>query len=110
LVGDEDDTNERGRGSRFYRMCLLLSVTCCCNLYVYIHPGVVLRVDSPGGDALASDLMWREIRKLAEKKPVVACMGDVAASGGYYMSMAAQVSCTHGLWRISREYTVRRCV
>lgn len=53
--------------------------------------GVVLRVDSPGGDALASDLMWREIRKLADKKPVVACMGDVAASGGYYMSMAAQV-------------------
>jgi len=53
--------------------------------------GVVLRVDSPGGDALASDLMWREIRMLAEKKPVVACMGDVAASGGYYMSMAGQV-------------------
>eukprot|EP00775_Hariotina_reticulata_P006975 gene6975-7190_t len=52
--------------------------------------GVVLRVDSPGGDALASDLMWREIRILAEKKPVVACMGDVAASGGYYMSMAGQ--------------------
>ena len=48
-------------------------------------------MDSPGGDALASDLMWREIQKLAEKKPVVACMGDVAASGGYYMSMAAQV-------------------
>ena len=43
---------------------------------------VVLRVDSPGGDALASDLMWREIRKLAQKKPVVASMGDVAASGG----------------------------
>eukprot|EP00882_Tetradesmus_deserticola_P001055 GHRQ01001141.1.p1 GENE.GHRQ01001141.1~~GHRQ01001141.1.p1 ORF type:complete len:653 (+),score=373.33 GHRQ01001141.1:173-1960(+) len=52
--------------------------------------GVVLRVDSPGGDALASDLMWREIQQLAAKKPVVACMGDVAASGGYYMSMAAQ--------------------
>lgn len=50
---------------------------------------VVLRVDSPGGDALASDLMWREIRKLAEKKPVVASMGDVAASGGYYMAMGA---------------------
>ena len=43
---------------------------------------VVLRVDSPGGDALASDLMWREIRKLAEEKPVIASMGDVAASGG----------------------------
>jgi hypothetical protein len=56
-----------------------------------VPTGVVLRVDSPGGDALASDLMWREICKLAEKKPVVACMGDVAASGGYYMSMAAQV-------------------
>lgn len=50
----------------------------------------MLRVDSPGGDALASDLMWREIRKLAEKKPVIACMGDVAASGGYYMAMGAQ--------------------
>jgi protease-4 len=50
---------------------------------------VVLRVDSPGGDALASDLMWREVRKLAQRKPVVACMGDVAASGGYYIAMAA---------------------
>lgn len=51
---------------------------------------VVLRVDSPGGDALASDLMWREIRKFAEEKPIIASMGDVAASGGYYMSMACQ--------------------
>lgn len=51
---------------------------------------VVLRVDSPGGDALASDLMWREIQKLSEKKPVVASMGDVAASGGYYLSMGAK--------------------
>ena len=51
---------------------------------------VVLRVDSPGGDALASDLMWREIQKLSEKKPVIASMGDVAASGGYYMSMACR--------------------
>ncbi|KAK0575753.1 hypothetical protein LWI29_006448 [Acer saccharum] len=42
------------------------------------------------GDALASDLMWREIRLLAESKPVVASMSDVAASGGYYMAMAAQ--------------------
>jgi len=50
---------------------------------------VILRVDSPGGDALASDLMWREIRKLAEKKPVIASMSDVAASGGYYMAMGA---------------------
>ena len=51
---------------------------------------VVLRVDSPGGDALASDLMWREIQKFAEEKPIIASMSDVAASGGYYMSMACQ--------------------
>lgn len=51
---------------------------------------VVLRVDSPGGDALASDLMWREIQKFGEEKPIIASMADVAASGGYYMSMACQ--------------------
>ncbi|XP_051114898.1 serine protease SPPA, chloroplastic isoform X2 [Andrographis paniculata] len=50
---------------------------------------VVIRIDSPGGDALASDLMWREIKLLADSKPVVASMADVAASGGYYMAMAA---------------------
>merc|ERR1712176_1104407 len=49
---------------------------------------VVIRIDSPGGDALASDLMWNEIRELSKLKPVVASMVDVAASGGYYMSMA----------------------
>jgi len=51
--------------------------------------GVVLRLDSPGGDALASDLLWRELSLLASKKPVVVSMGDVAASGGYYLAMAA---------------------
>lgn len=50
---------------------------------------VVVRIDSPGGDALASDLMWREVRQLAAEKPVVASMGDVAASGGYYLAMGA---------------------
>ncbi|MCE9545865.1 MAG: signal peptide peptidase SppA [Planctomycetia bacterium] len=49
---------------------------------------IVLRVDSPGGSALASDLMWREIVK--SKKPIIASMGDVAASGGYYISMGTQ--------------------
>jgi len=48
--------------------------------------GVILRVNSPGGSALASDLVWHEIVKLAEKKPVVISMGNVAASGGYYIS------------------------
>ncbi|KAH7851963.1 hypothetical protein Vadar_018912 [Vaccinium darrowii] len=52
---------------------------------------VVIRIDSPGGDALASDLIWREIRLLAASKPVIASMADVAASGGYYMAMAAGV-------------------
>ncbi|CAL5362467.1 unnamed protein product [Camellia sinensis] len=52
---------------------------------------VVIRIDSLGGDALASDLMWREIRLLAASKPVIASMADVAASGGYYMAMAAGV-------------------
>ncbi len=49
---------------------------------------IVLRVDSPGGSALASDIMWRELKIC--KKPVVASMGDVAASGGYYVCMNAK--------------------
>ena len=49
---------------------------------------MVLRVDSPGGSALASDVIWRAIRKVSREKPVVASMVDVAASGGYYLSMA----------------------
>ncbi len=48
---------------------------------------IVLRVDSPGGSALASDLIWNELSK--SKKPLIASMSDVAASGGYYISMAA---------------------
>jgi protease-4 len=51
---------------------------------------VVLRVDSPGGSVTASETMWREVNRLREAgKPVVASMGAVAASGGYYVSMAA---------------------
>ena len=50
---------------------------------------VVLRVDSPGGSAIASDLIWREVLLTREKKPVVASMSDVAASGGYYIAMPA---------------------
>jgi len=47
-----------------------------------------LRINSPGGSALASDIIWNEILQLKAKKPVVASMSDVAASGGYYMAMA----------------------
>ena len=50
---------------------------------------VVLRVNSPGGDALASDLIWHEVAETAKVKPVIASMANVAASGGYYISMAA---------------------
>lgn len=48
---------------------------------------IVLRINSPGGSALASDVMWREIELAKAEKPVIASMGDVAASGGYYMAM-----------------------
>jgi protease IV len=48
---------------------------------------IVLRINSPGGSALASDVMWREIELTKKVKPVIASMGDVAASGGYYMAM-----------------------
>jgi protease-4 len=57
-----------------------------------LHPrvrAVVLHVDSPGGSALASDRMHHEIVQLAAEKPVVASMGDVAASGGYYVAAGA---------------------
>lgn len=50
---------------------------------------IVLRVNSPGGSALASDLIWREVELAKAVKPVVASMGDVAASGGYYVSCGA---------------------
>ncbi|MDO4950179.1 MAG: signal peptide peptidase SppA [Bacteroidales bacterium] len=50
---------------------------------------VVLRVNSPGGSAYASEQIWNEVVKLKEKKPVVVSMGDYAASGGYYISCAA---------------------
>ena len=50
---------------------------------------VVLRVNSPGGSAYASEQIWNEVVKLKEKKPVIVSMGDYAASGGYYISCAA---------------------
>lgn len=49
---------------------------------------IVVRINSPGGSALASDVMWREIKLATEVKPVIASMSDYAASGGYYLAMA----------------------
>lgn len=50
---------------------------------------IVFRVNSPGGSALASDEIWREVKLTNKKKPVIVSMGDVAASGGYYISAPA---------------------
>ncbi len=50
---------------------------------------IVIRVDSPGGSGLASDIIWRAVEDANQKKPVVISMGDVAASGGYYISASA---------------------
>lgn len=50
---------------------------------------VVFRVNSPGGDPLASDLIWREVVNTSKVKPIIASMSNYAASGGYYISMAA---------------------
>ena len=56
---------------------------------------VVFRIDSPGGSALASDLIWREVMLTQREKPVVVSMGNVAASGGYYIAMAAGTIVAH---------------
>jgi protease-4 len=50
---------------------------------------IVLRINSPGGSAFGSEVIWREVNLAAEAKPVIASMGDVAASGGYYIACAA---------------------
>jgi protease-4 len=50
--------------------------------------GVIVRIDSPGGEVAASDDMWRAMNQLHRKKPVVISMSDDAASGGYYMAMS----------------------
>ncbi len=69
---------------------------------------IVYRVNSPGGSGLGCDLVWREILKAKEKKPVVVSMSDYAASGGYWVSMGATAIVAHpstltgsiGVWGI----------
>lgn len=61
---------------------------------------VVLHINSPGGSALASEIIWEGISELAESKPVIAYCSDVAASGGYYMAVAA-----HGIMCQPRTIT-----
>jgi protease IV len=52
---------------------------------------IVLRVDSPGGSSIASDVIWRALMLAREEKPLIVSMGDLAASGGYYISMPGHV-------------------
>ncbi|AFM04168.1 signal peptide peptidase SppA, 67K type [Bernardetia litoralis DSM 6794] len=56
---------------------------------------IVLRINSGGGSALASDIMWREVMLARKEKPIIASMSDVAASGGYYMAMACDTIVAH---------------
>ncbi|GAB4581856.1 MAG: signal peptide peptidase SppA [Anaerolineales bacterium] len=60
---------------------------------------LVLHVNSPGGSALASDLIWREVERVRRKKPVVVYMGNTAASGGYYVAATAD-------WIVAQPLTV----
>jgi protease-4 len=56
---------------------------------------IVMRINSPGGSALASDRMWEAVRSLAAAKPLIASVGDMAASGGYYIASAADEILAH---------------
>lgn len=75
--------------------------------------GVVIRVNSPGGDALASEEMYSAVKSLAEKKPVVISMAGVAASGGYYISapatyiMADNLTVTGSIGILSLKFIVK---
>ena len=52
--------------------------------------GVVLRIDSPGGSAIASEMIWQSVKRLREKKPVYVSIGSMAASGGYYLAVSGE--------------------
>ena len=49
---------------------------------------ITLRINSPGGSAMASEVMWQAVRNVAKKKPVIVSVGGMAASGGYYLACA----------------------
>lgn len=76
-LGGSDGITERELGQKIAKLTSDTSVR-----------AVVLRIDSPGGSALASDLLWKKLMKLREKKPLVISVGDLAASGGYYLACA----------------------
>lgn len=81
----------RGKSDAFSRSSMMASDSLIADLRSLGKndsiKGVILRVDSPGGDAIASDEILHEVRALSKKKPLVISMSDAAASGGYYISM-----------------------
>ena len=82
VVGDEDDI---GLGDQIVVSEVLLEVIRAARNAEHVK-AIVLRVDSPGGSAVASDMIWRELRRADEVKPVIVSLSDVAASGGYYIA------------------------
>ena len=82
----------RGKSDAFSRSSMIASETLIEEMRDLAKndsiKGVILRVDSPGGDAIASDEILHEVRALSKKKPMVISMSDAAASGGYYISMS----------------------
>lgn len=75
---------------------------------------IIFRVDSPGGDALASDVIWRATQEARKKKPFIVSMSDVAASGGYWISMGADTivaepsTLTGSIGVISGKFSLRK--
>ena len=78
IGGSSEGISERDLGKLLMRLAKETSVK-----------AVVIRLDSPGGSALASDLLWKRLMELREKKPLVFSVGNMAASGGYYMASTA---------------------
>lgn len=89
----EGDIVQLAPGGMFNNNTSIVSKDICKNLEDLKNDddikAVVLRVNSPGGDAYASEQIWHQVTELRKKKPVVVSMGDYAASGGYYMSCGA---------------------
>ena len=78
---DDDGSSEEGiRATGFIKLLRRISADSSLS-------GIIVRIDSPGGDAVASDEIWREMNLASKRKPMVISMSDTAASGGYYMAM-----------------------
>lgn len=89
-ISDSEGSSGRGSGSSGPFIRELRALADDANV-----KAVVLRIDSPGGSALASDLMWHAVRRVAARKPVIVSIGDMAASGGYYIACAGTEILAH---------------